>query len=122
MACCVLNLLEPGQYMPMITPGTPGEPSDVLERILEVLSPKERRLLLTGMLLPPHDNQVPKGRAPRRPVAITLAHATEVYGISRTALWRLRRDGKIKAVKCGLRGVRIVVASLESYLGLDDPH
>jgi hypothetical protein len=93
-------------------------PTDAINaRIAAIHSPEEQTLV------PPRQAHEPKQQTPKRPVCITIKTAVRDYSICRTKLWQLRRDKKIKVVKFGRRGrrhgVRIVVSSLEHFLGLD---
>lgn len=50
-----------------------------------------------------------------RPVWASYADAEDMYGLSRTTLWRLLKSGEIRGARVG-RSVRIECQSVESYL------
>ena len=50
-----------------------------------------------------------------RPIWASYDEAQRLFGLSRTTLWRLLRDGHIRGARVG-RSVRLGVRSIETYL------
>ncbi len=49
-------------------------------------------------------------------VWLTPREVEQMYGISRSLLWRLRRTGIIQSATIGTRGVRVSRVSIDAYM------
>ena len=47
---------------------------------------------------------------------LTPREVEQMYGISRSLLWRLRGTGDIQSATIGTRGVRVSRASIDAYM------
>lgn len=47
---------------------------------------------------------------------LTPREIEQMYGISRSLLWRLRRTGAIQSATIGNRGVRVSRVSIDAYM------
>jgi excisionase family DNA binding protein len=68
------------------------------------------------------ESTVTEGKAAAAEAArwASYAEAERLFGLSRTTLWRLAKEKKIRAARIG-RAVRVEVGSVEAYLsGLAD--
>jgi excisionase family DNA binding protein len=53
------------------------------------------------------------------PELLTVREVSAILRVSKMTVYRLVKDGHLKSTRAGVRSIRVTVASMRSYLGLD---